>query len=1419
MTSVVYAHLSGLHPSIPPIDIPTQYEDIERDEPNGLSEHAEYATTMHAHDAGTVLLRVLDAGHTLELRALESGIRPVRFAFSSRIALQPALVMLGIAELHVLVVTVNGSLFRLRFVLPNLWISAQQSFTEYHITSLDVPIDGPVHVPEVGVVFIGLNDGGVLRLTAKMHGLEYTGKLVTHAMIWANFLEGDWFEESLRGPPNYFQSLTSLVPSFYSSGPTTPYPSQIIALASIPPPLADSGQARATALVASLSKDRHLRVWLTGNGKFVASKQIPSQLFQADALALAGSRSVTPGKTPALDGDLIDSDYRPILHVLPPIFDEDEPVPDTDAGTEIVVFMPTPSSDTAGFFLVYRLGSRERTSSRRDLEFVGRKSCSAQTENWELRDFVVVDDTMYLLWNAQGRALIHTSPYDLEDSEDEQQPWAMLSTDGEKELSPDSFEESAQEGDTLASSILAAILRPGAFSPHTLNVATTQYIQSLVGATPHLLNTSYPTLAERIAAVVGSSVSLSTDPRTGVQLWDRYWSALRRDWEGFVARCQAIERAGRWPLGLGRARDGSVIVLERERLGAIVQLDEPMAVHALAGASASVNQSVSTSLFNVAWSLRANIPAADLRVLEDALRAVGGDGRIAYSYDSILRDVAQRHLDGLVPDGPAAFVRAGLDRLGDIEDAITAALGVITRLEYVVKVEMEDPDASFNPSLGVSHDGEWKKALTTAYVAHTIEARYDLCLSVLVLLLFLALDTPEALRSSPAAARACGTFHALGLLRALIRQSAGDMDGVAGGYGEGEDDILARFETLGFASPAPGMEIRTGPQYSIIHALLPRATLTSTVLQSAHSFVRETGVLADLLSPSGDTEGTGVGSLGLIERLRVLGYLDFARGLVMRLPPAPGVSYVHARLLMDLGRPDEANVLFQKVANNFGLTTHLLESDKASLQSVLPPPLTLESACAYHRHVAELFNDACCLAQAIPFWRQAIEEAPPELDARGMWSKIFRAYVDLQMWEDAYMVLVSTPYGDLHRENVRQLVIAMCEANQIDRLARLGFVGYHVEVERTLSFKARHTDPFAWPDYAKVLYAWHVFRGDYRSAGAAMYERARRLGEEAVAGLGVGAQDEFVQVANVQARCYLAAINSLELVDPSHSWVLLSTTLDDGDQTRKRRKLTVHIPESKFSPDCKDFEVVQLSDMRQEHALYASSVHNKKYYSFFWLSGLSSAQDLVSLYVRAGNFDAAFATGRVIGADLKSAFIDLTTQCMNLTSLGELADGESIPWLETDQTLAWDGSTIQRAWHYLQLTLSRHDIEQGDWVYRKVAMDTMLDLDRSARLPHWLVAFFLDKQPDYLVRLCLKYSRIQEALQYSLRMVKEATDALSAMPPRNASATCLSYSLLDQLIAAATEKDGPAEQRQLAESLKRDLATRLSKLQKWSSPR
>jgi nuclear pore complex protein Nup160 len=57
----------------------------------------------------------------------------------------------------------------------------------------------------------------------------------------------------------------------------------------------------------------------------------------------------------------------------------------------------------------------------------------------------------------------------------------------------------------------------------------------------------------------------------------------------------------------------------------------------------------------------------------------------------------------------------------------------------------------------------------------------------------------------------------------------------------------------------------------------------------------------------------------------------------------------------------------------------------------------------------------------------------------------------------------------------------MCEANQVGQLLKFGFVGFQKDIEATLSFKARYSDPLKPPHYHQVLYSWHVTRGDYRS--------------------------------------------------------------------------------------------------------------------------------------------------------------------------------------------------------------------------------------------------------------------------------------------------------------------------------------------------
>jgi len=73
--------------------------------------------------------------------------------------------------------------------------------------------------------------------------------------------------------------------------------------------------------------------------------------------------------------------------------------------------------------------------------------------------------------------------------------------------------------------------------------------------------------------------------------------------------------------------------------------------------------------------------------------------------------------------------------------------------------------------------------------------------------------------------------------------------------------------------------------------------------------------------------------------------------------------------------------------------------------------------------------------------------------------------------------------ADVYRkgEFLGQLISVMCENNEVGRLNALGFIGFQQKVEELLSFKARNSDPLRYPNYYKVLYSWHISRGDYRS--------------------------------------------------------------------------------------------------------------------------------------------------------------------------------------------------------------------------------------------------------------------------------------------------------------------------------------------------
>lgn len=124
------------------------------------------------------------------------------------------------------------------------------------------------------------------------------------------------------------------------------------------------------------------------------------------------------------------------------------------------------------------------------------------------------------------------------------------------------------------------------------------------------------------------------------------------------------------------------------------------------------------------------------------------------------------------------------------------------------------------------------------------------------------------------------------------------------------------------------------------------------------------------------------------------------------------------------------------------------------------------------------------------------------------------------------------PLTDIRkRDLLGQLISAMCEAHEVGRLVSLGFIGFQRDVEERLNFKARNSDPLRTPNYYKVLYSWHISRGDYRSAGEIMYAQGQRFAEAS------SAKASHYELSAMRAQSYLAAINALSLVEKRNAWI------------------------------------------------------------------------------------------------------------------------------------------------------------------------------------------------------------------------------------------------------------------------------------------
>ncbi|XP_068751589.1 nuclear pore complex protein Nup160-like isoform X2 [Montipora capricornis] len=490
-----------------------------------------------------------------------------------------------------------------------------------------------------------------------------------------------------------------------------------------------------------------------------------------------------------------------------------------------------------------------------------------------------------------------------------------------------------------------------------------------------------------------------------------------------------------------------------------------------------------------------------------------------------------------------------------------------------------------------------------------------------------------------------------------------------------------------------------------------------------------------------------------------------------------------------LGEHQKALGYFLKAARGVGskdlLMMKVIQSDATDTQSLL---------VLFYVKVMKLFEQFDAPDFVIRAAHVALDMASPDdPNIPNLWSNIFKHHLELGHNDLAYNALIANPDPVRRRDCLHKFMVVLCERGQTRQLIEYPFINLQDEFEDIVESHARTVDIMTH-NYYDMLYAFHVFRGNYRKAGSAMYEHAMRLGQE-VSGL-----DSLQK----QAKCYLAAMNSLHLVDPKNAWIVkpldrVNTTKPDEppNMSPKRKQgedADVLFPEHKGRSRRK-VTVLEIRDLEGEYLLVLARLQLVKVDAdpTHATGPLLSPQESVALLTQAGLFDNALTVASHFQLPKETIFEGLASRCVKLSHLGigltRQAEQDAWDWILSNDLgeaqVSGYKSVTDQAWQLLKLYLDRLGPHDGHVYYRCVAAKL---LSAGATLPTWLVNDYKRFNAPELLCLYINYDLLLKADLLAVEYVqavdgngKEYFDLENALHATSPS-VWLPYTAMDQLL-------------------------------------
>ncbi|EEB10017.1 conserved hypothetical protein [Pediculus humanus corporis] len=444
--------------------------------------------------------------------------------------------------------------------------------------------------------------------------------------------------------------------------------------------------------------------------------------------------------------------------------------------------------------------------------------------------------------------------------------------------------------------------------------------------------------------------------------------------------------------------------------------------------------------------------------------------------------------------------------------------------------------------------------------------------------------------------------------------------------------------------------------------------------------------------------------------------------------------------LLDSGEHFKAYDVFNKAGHGVGVDDFLKKKVVQVNDIFNRERLTV----MYYLKVIKLFEQQNLYDLIINLAKYAIEFADqndPELPT--LYSIVFLNHLHLGQYKEAYDSLVSNPDGDRKKDCLRQLVVSLFNSKMLDTLMNFSFSGMQDDLERIIEGRARSLDVVN-NDYYNFLYAFHTLKGSMRKAACVMYEQAFRLS--------IDNTDTCIKILEKQCKCYIAAINSLNLVKKEDAWIVkpfLNEEMDVviSDSPRRGRGECTHI---KIHLK-KQVEVLEINDILKEYFLCKARLRLLKFSpeNLNKVSSVLSPYEVIGILTNVGFYKDALEICKMFNISPETVLSGLAANCVRLD---ETQCNSAWEWLtENDITELGDGTAANLAWRLLESFLNKYEAEGSSCLHRAI---TYKLLQLGVFIPHWLLASYKLRNPSELLRLLFDNGRLEESAQLAIDYAK-----------------------------------------------------------------